>query len=117
MRESNIENLNSYAKTMAKWMSEWTEMIDNIDDKIAAAGQGYWKPQWRPYYYGPYMKVSLNHFQGGLDENCRVKIEEFAALQVTFKKLNKFIPPENSTAPISDETQAGLQHNSVWFVL
>ena len=59
------------------------------------------------------MKVSLNHFQGGLDENCRVKIEEFAALQVTFKKLNKFIPPENSTAPISDETQAGLQHNSV----
>ena len=40
MLESHIENLNSYAKTMAKWMTEWTEMIDNIDDKIAAAGQG-----------------------------------------------------------------------------
>ena len=38
-RESYIENLNSYAKTMAKWMKEWTEMIDNIDDKIAAAGR------------------------------------------------------------------------------
>ena len=37
--DSYIENLNSYAKTMAKWMTEWTEMIDNIDDKIAAAGQ------------------------------------------------------------------------------
>ena len=33
------ENLNTYAKTMAKWMLEWTELINNIDDKIAASGQ------------------------------------------------------------------------------
>ena len=51
----------------------------------------------------------LSPTQGGLDDNCRIKIEEFAALQVTFKKLNKFIPPENPTAPISDEEQAGLK--------
>ena len=59
----------------------------------------------------------LNPVQGGLDENCRVKIEEFAALQVTFKKLNKSIPPENSTAPISDETQAGLYYDSFFEVI
>ena len=55
---------------------------------------------------------SLNPVRGGLDNNCKIKIEEFAALQVDFKKLNKFIPPENSTAPISDETQAGLYQDS-----
>ena len=59
----------------------------------------------------------LNPVQGGLDDSCRVKIEEFAALQVTFKKLNKFIPPENSTAPISDETQARLYYDLFFEVI
>ena len=26
---------------MAKWMLEWTELINNIDDKIAASGQDW----------------------------------------------------------------------------
>ena len=62
----------------------------------------------------PHKTNSSNPGQGTLDENCKIKIEEFAALQVTFKKLNKFIPPEPPIAPpIVDEEQAVMQDRSI----
>ena len=85
-------------------MKEWMEMVETVDDIIASNGIMAHNFQTKKGFQNASTVWLL--IIGQMDElENPSKLKEFASLQVDFKKITSFNPPESITCPITDDEQ------------